>query len=208
MSHTISLPVVRFSLAGILSLLMTFLLFFFMQNLIKNNGGIIIEKTGPTPTFTFVRLQRDETVKQIDRVKHPQKVVDPPPVPKPKSLENPNVGKTIVGIKEISTHMPGGRIDPGMFAINDGDIIPVMKVQPNYPRGALMRGIEGYVIVEFTVTTSGTTKDIRVIEAQPDNIFNKSSVLAAAKFKYKPRVINGNPVEVRGVRNKFIFNLE
>ena len=38
------------------------------------------------------------------------------------------------------------------LAPSDGEYLPIVKVQPVYPRRALSRGIEGYVIVEFTVT--------------------------------------------------------
>ena len=34
----------------------------------------------------------------------------------------------------------------------DGEYLPIVKVAPVYPRRALQRGIEGFVIVEFTVT--------------------------------------------------------
>ena len=77
-----------------------------------------------------------------------------------------------------------------------------------YPRRAQSRGIEGYVIVEFTVTKLGATKDIRVVESVPPGIFDKASVQAAAKFKYKPRVVDGQPIEVPGVQNKITFELE
>ena len=208
MSHTISLPVVRFSLAGLLSLLTTFLLFFFMQTLIKPSGIIKIENTAPTPTINFVRLQRDETVKPREIVKPPLTIDDPPPIAPPESLVDPEVGRTQVVVKVIDTRFPGEKIGPGMIAAVGGDILPILKVQPNYPHSAIAKGIEGYVIVEFTVTSSGATRDIKIVEAEPDNIFNRASIRAAEKFKYKPRVINGTPVEVRGVRNKFIFNLE
>ena len=201
MSHAISLPVVRFSLAGVLSLLTTFLLFYFMQNLIKNNDVIIIEKPDPVPTFDFVRLQRDETVKKVDRVKPPPEIVDPPPIQQKKPSLDPAVDNTLVDFGKIDNVLPPDHSGPGTLAIGDGDILPVLKVQPNYPASAIAGNIEGYVIVEFTVSTSGTTRDLRVVEANPENIFNRASILAAEKFKYKPRVINGAPVEVTGVRN-------
>ena len=83
----------------------------------------------------------------------------------------------------------------------------IVLIPPAYPISAETRGIEGYVVVEYSVTTYGTASDIRVIEAMPEQIFNQSSIDAVAKFKFKPRVVNGAPVESRGLRKKFIFQL-
>jgi len=58
------------------------------------------------------------------------------------------------------------------------------------------------------VTTTGTVRDPVVVEAEPRGIFDKASIDAALKFKYKPRVVNGEPIEVRGVRNLFRYRLE
>ena len=79
---------------------------------------------------------------------------------------------------------------------------------PIYPQRAIDRGIEGYVIVEFTVTKTGAVRDPRVVEYEPSTIFNKAALAAALKFKYKPRIVNGEPIEVRGVLNKITFQLE
>ena len=91
---------------------------------------------------------------------------------------------------------------------SDGEYLPIVKVQPIYPRRALSRGIEGYVIVQFTVTKQGTTKDIKIVESKPPGVFDRSAVQAAAKFKYKPRVVDGQPIEVPGVQNKITFEIE
>ena len=77
-----------------------------------------------------------------------------------------------------------------------------------YPRRALQRGIEGFVIVEFTVTTSGSVRDPVVVEANPAGIFEQAAMDAALKFKYKPRVVNGVATEVGGVQNRITFQME
>ena len=89
----------------------------------------------------------------------------------------------------------------------DGDYLPIVKVAPVYPRRAVDRGIEGYVIVEFTVTKTGAVRDPVVVEYHPSTIFNKAAINAALKFKYKPRVVNGEPIEVHGVLNRITFEL-
>ncbi len=92
------------------------------------------------------------------------------------------------------------------FGISDGEYLPIVKVAPVYPARALQRGLEGYVIVEFTVTPAGTTRDAVVVEST-STLFERAAVEAALKFKYKPRVIDGEAVEVPGVQNKISFEI-
>ena len=94
------------------------------------------------------------------------------------------------------------------FSGSEGEYLPVVKVQPIYPRRALQRGISGYVVVEFTVTKSGSVTDVKVVEEEPSGIFSRSAMNAASKFKYKPRIVDGKAVDVIGVRNKIVFNIE
>jgi protein TonB len=94
------------------------------------------------------------------------------------------------------------------MAQGDGEYLPIVKVAPIYPRRAQTRGISGYCIVEYTVTTSGAIRDPRAVDCQPSGVFDKASVKASLKFKYKPRVVDGEPIEVAGVRNKFTYELE
>lgn len=90
----------------------------------------------------------------------------------------------------------------------DGEYLPIVKVAPQYPRRALNKGIEGYVIVEYTVTKLGTVKDPVIIEAKPQGTFDKAAIKSALRYKYKPRVVDGEPIEVQGVRTKITFELE
>jgi protein TonB len=72
----------------------------------------------------------------------------------------------------------------------------------------LQRGIQGYVIVEFTVNKVGAVVDPVVVEAKPEGIFDQAAMDAAKKFKYKPRVVNGEPIAVAGVQNRITFKID
>ena len=89
----------------------------------------------------------------------------------------------------------------------DGEYLPIVKVAPIYPRMAQTRGIQGHCIVSYTVTVSGSVRDPAVVECS-NPIFRNTSMRASLRFKYKPRIIDGEPVEVRGVLNRFIYELE
>lgn len=91
--------------------------------------------------------------------------------------------------------------------VTDGEYLPIVKVAPQYPRRALSKGIEGYAVIEYTVTKQGTVRDPRVVESKPEGVFDKAALKSASRYKYKPRVVDGQPVEVPGVRTKISFKL-
>lgn len=95
-----------------------------------------------------------------------------------------------------------GRVGP-----SDGDLLPIVKVQPAYPAGALARNLEGWVVVEFTVNRAGNVEDVRVAESS-HTIFERAAVEAAAHFRYRPRIIDGEAVRVTGVRNIMRFEID
>ena len=133
----------------------------------------------------------------------PDEPEEPPPeLPEPE-FENLDVDVDLQVSANISTKMKIGGI--GGFN-SDGDYLPIVKSAAQYPKSALSRGLEGYCTVEYTVTTSGETKDVVVVDC-PQKIFARPSIRAAQKFKYKPKVIDGEPIEVPGVRNRFTFQM-
>ena len=103
-------------------------------------------------------------------------------------------------IPQIDVPMTGGA---GMFIGNfqqvdntaEGDIIPIVRINPIYPREAAMKGTEGWVKIEFTITEAGSVKNPRVVEAQPPRVFNREAIRALLKWKFKPRVVDGVAVE-------------
>ena len=91
--------------------------------------------------------------------------------------------------------------------VETGMGLPIVKVAPIYPRRALKERIEGHVLLEFVVTETGDVRDAVVLEAKPNGVFEQAALKAAAKFKYKPRTVDGKPVETPGVRNRISFEV-
>jgi TonB family protein len=94
----------------------------------------------------------------------------------------------------------------GDFGLSDGEYLPVFIAQPIYPPRARARGLEGYVVVRYTVTTTGTPKDIEVIESSTPTLFDHAAIEAVRQYEYKPRVVDGIPVEVAGVTSRIVFD--
>lgn len=78
----------------------------------------------------------------------------------------------------------------------DGDYAATKSAQPNYPSRAQKRDIEGYAVVQFTITVDGKIENIQVIESEPKGVFDRSAMKAAKKYQYDPCVENGQPVEI------------
>jgi bla regulator protein blaR1 len=85
--------------------------------------------------------------------------------------------------------------------------LPIVRVAPVYPQAAADARLEGFVLLEYTVTETGAVVDPIVIESS-STVFERSAIEAALKFKYQPKTINGQPVAVPYVRNRFSYVLE
>ena len=198
----------RYLVALIVAGVVTFMLFLGMQALITGGEGAMSEPAKGN-VLDFVRLKNEESVQKKER--KPQK----PPTPKepPPPMESPQMQSSDANANANNFDF-GANVDAevnlaGGLALetSDGEYLPIVKVAPVYPRRALSRGIEGYVIVEFTVTKQGTVRDPQVLKAEPESLFDRAAMDAALKFKYKPRVVNGEAVEVAGVQNKISFQI-
>ena len=73
---------------------------------------------------------------------------------------------------------------------------------PEYPRGAERRGIEGYAVVEYTVSAEGTVENATVVEASPEGVFDRAVLRAIEGWAYAPAASASE-----GVQQRFDFNL-
>jgi periplasmic protein TonB len=200
--------IIRYGSSLLIASFITFGLFFLMQFLVAM-GNAEIKKDDGLKIMDMVRVNREEDLQTRDRkVEKPPEVEAPPPdldIPQTQSLKPSanSVGFGRTGV-DATANISGG----GFGGITDGEYLPIVKVTPIYPRRAQERGISGDVLLEFTVTSLGTVEDIIVIEANPPGYFERAAMNAAKKFKYKPKVVNGEPMSVAGVRNLITFQIE
>jgi protein TonB len=153
-------------------------------------------------------VQPDEEIQLESTVAKPDKVEDPEEPPPEMQMMQIDLNMDT----DIENSAPVASVEVNIsttgMSSGDGEYLPIVKVAPIYPRRAQSRGISGYCIVEYTVTTSGAIRDPQAVDCEPAGVFEKASVKAALKFKYKPRVVDGEPIEVAGVQNKFTYTLE
>jgi len=156
----------------------------------------------------FVRVKKNENLNTQDLTpEKPPKPPETPPETPPQDMDNidPDAPTIDIGRPEITANTDIG--GPGGMNIAEGDYLPIVRVAPVYPSRALSRGLEGFVDMSFTVTTAGTVKDPIVLQST-SSLFERAATRAVLKFKYKPRVVDGVPVEVSGVKTRITFELE
>jgi protein TonB len=96
---------------------------------------------------------------------------------------------------DISVGFTGGPVVAAAWqagdSMGDGDIIPIVRIEPTYPRDALMRGIEGSVKIRLTILPDGSVGDAQVVDADPPRVFNREAIRAVLRWKFKPRIVDG-----------------
>lgn len=200
--------VLRIIIGLVVGLIVTLTLFWFMQYMIEQADRTLDESERGS-LVDFVRVQRDETVQRKDRKpEKPPEPDTPPPQPPTPQLDNldPSAEKIAIQAAPVQTDidMTGGF----SLGVGEGDYLPIVKVAPIYPQRAASRGIEGHCTVQYTVTRQGTVRDPVIVEDDcTSSLFQRASLQAALKFKYKPRVVDGQAIEVPGVQNRFTFKL-
>jgi periplasmic protein TonB len=197
--------IVRYVIGVTLGAVLTFALFLLMQALIKSDRSPFDEGV-KGKIVDFVRLQEEQDIQVRVRKPPPPPPPDEPPPDMPQQqfdASNVSIGVDM-GRVDVKVDLNAGGV--GGFS-SDGEYLPIVKVAPVYPRRAQTRGIEGFVLLEFVVTRTGSVRDPVIIESSPPGIFDNAAKQAALKFKYKPKVVNGEPIDVAGVRNLITFEL-
>ena len=197
----------RYAFSIVIGTVVTLSLLFIMQLLIVT-GKQALTDPRERHKLEFVRVKRNENLNTQDIIpEKPPKPPETPPETPPQDMDNidPDAPSIDVGRPQVSANTDIG--GPGGMNIAEGDYLPIVRVAPVYPSRALSRGLEGFVDMSFTVTSTGTVKDPIVLQST-SSLFERAATRAVLKFKYKPRVVDGIPVEVSGVKTRITFELE
>ncbi|UZJ43281.1 energy transducer TonB [Marinimicrobium sp. C6131] len=201
----------RVGIAGGLSVVVTVALLFLMQSLINSDLGQDEEPEDRKIADIHMPDTEIETQYEAAKPEKPEDPNEPPPdIPEPE-FDSPDVDASALNMAAPSMGLDMNMGTGGNFS-GDGEYMPIVAVAPEYPRRAAQRGIEGFVTVSFTVTTNGSTRDVVVVDAvdtegRETSIFNRAAIRAAERFKFRPRTVDGEPVEVAGVSYRFVFEL-
>jgi periplasmic protein TonB len=205
----------RVMAAALVAIGVTFGLFLFMYKLISLGGDNRTELEAISGIrFGPVEIPDEIVEKSRRKPPKPPPPKEPPPPPRMQVSKADQVVQEMpqMDIPQLDVPLTGGA---GMFIGNfeqvdqaaEGDIIPIVRINPIYPREAAINGTEGWVKLEFTITETGTVKSPKVIDSQPPRIFNREAIRAILKWKFKPRVVDGVAVE-RQATQTIDFKLE
>ncbi|MCH7598652.1 MAG: energy transducer TonB [Myxococcales bacterium] len=192
--------------AAFLAIGVTFSLFYLMQALILGKDTKLGESSGTM--IDFVRLKKDSELETKKRKMPDKKEPEEPPpppalVPAKSNRPNQDLGEMVFAI-DVGVDVGGANI---AIAASDSDVIPIVRVQPQYPLRAAERGTEGWVEVEFTISKLGTVKDAVVMNSYPSSVFDRVALKAIRRWKYNPKIEDGEPVERPGVKVRLRFDL-
>ncbi len=182
----------------------TFSLFFGMTLLISNDDIKLLPENKRIPIIMGLIIEPPPVQKKIRK---PDEVIIEEVVTI--STDFPSDGEGNINIVttgvDLDANPTKGDIDllPGR---NFGGYMPLIKPAPQYPINLAEKGIEGFVLVQFTVTETGSTKDVIILESSHRG-FERSALKAVQKFKYMPRFVDGEAVEVLGVPHRIQFYL-
>ena len=184
-------------------------LFYFMQFLIAT-GEAFDERISVVKIVDATMPEIElEVIEEIDKPEPIEELVQDQPEVQERQT-NLDAGPAL-NIERQSIEIDTGlELSNASISATDGDYLPLVAIAPQYPTRAAQRGIQGWCLVSFTVDGLGNVVEetIAVVDAEPPNIFDRSSMRAATRFKFQPRVVDGQGVEVSGVQYLFRYQLE
>ncbi|MAW38929.1 MAG: TonB family protein [Pseudohongiellaceae bacterium] len=184
-------------------------LFYFMQFLIAT-GEAFDERISVVKIVDATMPEIElEVIEEIDKPEPIEELVQDQPEVQERQT-NLDAGPAL-NIERQSIEIDTGlELSNASISATDGDYLPLVAIAPQYPTRAAQRGIQGWCLVSFTVDGLGNVVEetIAVVDAEPPNIFDRSSIRAATRFKFQPRVVDGQGVEVSGVQYLFRYQLE
>jgi protein TonB len=196
----------RFFRPTLYGAIITFSMFWSMHLLIIG-GKYVAGDQQTLATIDFVRLKKDSELQERERKKPPKPEPPKQPPPPKMKIETPPPDAPVTPFQmpklNLPTNITGG---PFLGAVASGDmsgyseLIPLVRIQPQYPRQALRDGISGQVVFEVTINPDGTVKSARPIKSQPRGVFEAAAMQAILKWKFKPKIEDGKAVETKGIQ--------
>lgn len=200
---------IRWAVSMLMAAGITLGLFYFMQALIATGADLdqrvtvvkIVDATMPE-----IELEVIEEIDKPEPIEDDTEVVEEVPDRQVNLSDGPSLN-----IERASVDLDTGlQLSNASISATDGDMLPLVAIAPQYPTRAAQRGIEGWCLVSFTVNGLGNVLEdtIVVVDAEPSTMFDRSSIRAAGRFKFQPRVVDGQGVAVENVQYVFRYELE
>lgn len=181
------------------------IIFFMLLAYIVKPSSEALKNENSFRVVDFIRLKKDTSLKEKSRAipdkPEPPKKPPPPDMPTPELQAPPQAPNLDIEFPDIAipTDFKGAFLGPQNQGGNS-QVIPLVRINPQYPRNELLAGVEGWVKVRFTVEPDGSVSSPKVVESKPPRVFDSSALRAIKKWKFKPKVVNGIAVSQDGTQ--------
>ncbi|MEZ8823713.1 energy transducer TonB [Vibrio amylolyticus] len=203
----------RVMIATPLALTIAFGLFSFMAWMVQPKHAQPAQQSEPL-RFDMVMMEEESLTQRRKRsVPEPPDPLDPPPQAplSRQQVQSQDMSHSALEMPalEMATSVQGLQLSlPSIGEVSmDQNAMPLHRVEPAYPARALRRGLEGYVIMQFSIDELGRPIDIEVVEADPPRQFEREAMRALKRWKYQPKVVNEKAVVQHGQSVKLEFRL-
>lgn len=212
---TLSKPLHIYAAALLFGAPVTFSLFLLMANLVSQPA-----KLGESSESRVIDFSRNTNFNKVQTKtrslpKAPPKPQEAPKMPKiaVKAQVDAPTPKLAMNVPLMANSLSlgdgpylGGATG-GAGGTSDRAVMPLVRIEPQYPRKAAMTGKQGWVRLTFDVNSTGGVENVSVVEANPPRIFNQAAKRALLKWKYQPKLEEGKPVPMRGLKVQLDFKL-
>lgn len=203
--------IIRYGISGVCALAISCVLFLLLNFMILSKDHLNIEDKAQR-IVDFIQVQTQITVMKKEIQKPQKQEVIQPMELDIQMADIDNSANVDNGVNFSMSDFSAG-LDIGLStslapSSEDGDAIPIVRGQPIYPRAAAQKGIEGYVTLKFTVSATGSVKDVTVLDSKPQNVFERSAISAVMRYKYQPKKENGVAIETLNQTVTLKFTLQ
>jgi protein TonB len=159
---------------------------------------------------TRIEFSRTRVDTQTESRRQEEAVLERPPViPETPSMQIAQSGVDANAIALAPTIDTGGAMTGISLSVgSDRDVIPLVRINPEYPPRAQSRGIEGWVQVQFTISETGSVIDAIVVDSSPKGVFDDAAIKAISRWRYNPKVEGAVAVQRKGLQTILRFELE
>ena len=196
--------IVRWILGIALAGFMTIFLFLLMKILIA--GDFVPQEKAEKLSFEVnAKIEEVKITRAEVKVAKVQRVTTPPPPP---LIERQQASQPTVAIASLDGAIPDfetPKLDRQNFkiAVSDRDAQPLVRIPPIMPPRAEK---SGHCKVRFDVSAAGQPFNVLATYCS-SSVFKRPSIKSVEKWKYNPKIIDGNAVARKGVQSQITFQL-
>lgn len=107
--------------------------------------------------------------------------------PQKSSMRPLVIGSSVALLMAVAINLPAHSQDVSEQQVKqNAAATPILRIEPRYPESAVEKGIEGHVDLSFKISDDGKTTNIKVLDSQPEGVFDEAVVAAFERWRYAP----------------------